>query len=246
MDRTDLLKQLIATKKFGSLESSLVEFAADFALRVKSFPYHTSRDFLKGERKGIFIQATQFLIDFGTQGDWDKFGKHILQHKDLFSVFVDAAIMSVRGPRLLRDVLNKCLLQYSIIDTNQRRHLTRDWTERKPNEPDILPTPSIHVHMILKIFPHVVYTVDKDERLPLHYAAGSATASYEVIMEVFKAYKDAASIRDPTTGLFPFQLAASNNNVEAAHSLLLANPNLVSSGINIHDSDRKRKRSSSV
>jgi hypothetical protein len=29
------------------------------------------------------------------------------------------------------------------------------------------------------------------------------------------------------TGLFPFQLAASNGNVEASFSLLLANPNLV-------------------
>ena len=191
----------------------------------------------------MFIQATDFLIDFGTQNEWDKFGKHIIQRMNLFSVFIDAVI-SVSGERLLRDVLNKCLLQYSIVDTDPRRILIPNWTVRKPNEPDILPTPSLHFQMVLELIPSVVQTKDKDERLPLHYAAASPTASYNVIMEVFKAYKQAASIRDPTTGLFPFQLAASNGNVEAAHGLLLANPNLVSSGIYIHD--RKRKRSSSA
>ena len=135
-------------------------------------------------------------------------------------------------------------IQHSITDTDRHEYLIRNWTVRKPGEPDILPTPSTHVQKVLELIPSVVQTVDKDKRLPLHYAAGSATASYDVIMDVFKVCKHAASIRDPTTGLFPFQLAASSNNVEAAHGLLLANPNLVSSGINIHV--RKRKRSSSA
>ncbi len=241
MDRTHLLKQLLVTNKFGSLEQSLVEFAADFARGCNSCL--RSKAILEGERKGVFIQATDFLIDFGTQNEWDKFGKHIIQRMNLFSVFIDAVI-SVSGERLLRDVLNKCLLQYSIVDPDPRRILIPNWTVRKPNEPDILPAPSLHFQMVLELIPSVVQTKDKDARLPLHYAAASPTASYNVIMEVFKAYKQAASIRDPTTGLFPFQLAASNGNVEAAHGLLLANPNLVSSGINIHD--RKRKRSSSA
>jgi len=241
MCRTYLLKQLLVTNKFGSLEQSLVEFAADFARGCYSCL--RSKEILEGERKGVFIQATDFLVDFGTQNEWDKFGKHIIQSMNLFSVFIDAVI-GVSGERLLRDVLNKCLLQYSIVDPDPRRILIPNWTVRKPNEPDILPTPSLHFQMVLELIPSVVQTKDKDERLPLHYAAASPTASYDVIMEVFKAYKQAASIRDPTTGLFPFQLAASNGNVEAAHGLLLANPNLVSSGIYIHD--RKRKRSSSA
>ncbi len=237
MDRANLLKQLLATEKFGSLESSLLEFAADFAKRVNSISYQKSKEMLEGERKGTFVQATDFLMEFGTQGDWDKFGKHILHYLDHFSVFIDA-VMGVSGQGLLQNVLNKCLLQYSITDYDT---WIRNWTARKPNGPGILPTPSLHFQKVLKLIPSVVQTQDKDKRLPLHYAAGAATASYEVIMNVFKAYKHAASIRDPTTGLFPFQLAAINNNVEAAHSLLLANPNLVYSGINVHD--RKRKRS---
>ncbi|KAK1741058.1 hypothetical protein QTG54_008310 [Skeletonema marinoi] len=139
------------------------------------------------------------------------------------------------------DVLNKCLVQYSITDVDTS---ISSWTVRKPDESDILPTPSLHVKKVIELCPGIVQTVDKDKRLPLHYAADASTASFEVVMEVFKAYKHAASIRDPMTGLFPFQLAASNGNYKASYSLLLANPNLVSSGIKV--SDRKRKRSSSV
>ncbi len=241
MDRTHLLKQLLVTNKFGSLESSLVDFAADFAKGTNFEGYHL-KVMLEGETKGVFVQATDFLIEFGTQGDCDKFGLHITQSLNLFSVFIDA-VMSVSGQGLLRDVLNKCLLQYSIIGHDWHRNLIHNWTVRKPNEPAILPTPSLHFQKVLELAPSVVQSMDKDKRLPLHYAAASAIASYDVIMDVFKAYKHAASIRDPMTGLFPFQLAASNGNVEAAHNLLLANPNLVSSGIHVHD--RKRKRSSS-
>ena len=79
------------------------------------------------------------------------------------------------------------------------------------------------------------------KRLPLHYATAASNASFEVVMEVFEAYKDGASISDPVTGLFPFQLAASNDNVEASFSLLLANPNLVFGGNKV--SEKKRKRS---
>ena len=105
--------------------------------------------------------------------------------------------MSDSGPEMLRDVLNKCLLQYSITN---RDSSIRDWTVRKSGEPDILPTPSLHVQKVLELYPSIVQTVDKDKRLPLHYAAASATASFDVTMEVFKAYKHAASIRDPVTG----------------------------------------------
>ena len=138
------------------------------------------------------------------------------------------------------DILNKCLLQYSIVSPDA----ISNWTVRTPNEPNILPTPSLHVKKVLEFYPNIVQMVDKDNRLPLHYATASSTASFEVIMEVFKAYKHAASIRD----LFPFQLAASSGNEKASFSLLLANPNLVSSattgGSDV--SDRKRKRSSTL
>eukprot|EP00985_Skeletonema_marinoi_P002535 scaffold1048_cov135-Skeletonema_marinoi.AAC.6 len=244
MDRTHLLEQLLVMNKFGSLQSSLVEFAVDFNRRVKSFGFSESEATLKGEEKDTFIEAAAFVIEYGTQTEWDKFGKWSIKTMDLFSAFIDAA-MNVRGPVLgpvlLQDVLNKCLLQYSITG---RDTSIRSWTVRKRNVRDILPTRSLHVQKVLELCPDIVQTVDKDKRLPLHYAAASATASFDVIMEVFNACEDAASIRDPMRGLFPFQLAASNGNYKASYSLLLANPNLVSSGIKV--SDRKRKRSSSV
>jgi len=240
MDRTHLLEQLLAMNKFGSLQSSLVEFAADFARRSANFYRNDVKATLEGERKDMFIQAAAFLIEFGTQNDFDRFGKLSIKSVDLFSVFINA-VLDTSGQELLRDILNKCLLQYSITEVDT---LISSWTVKKPDEPDILPTPSLHVKKVFELYPNVVQTVDKDKRLPLHCAADSSTASFEVVMEVFKAYKDAASIRDPMTGLFPFQLAASNDNVESSFSLLLANPNLVSSGIKV--SDRKRKRSSSA
>ena len=86
---------------------------------------------------------------------------------DLFSVFIDA-VMSESGQELFWNVLNKCLLQYSITDAGTS---INNWTVRKSNEPDILPTPSLHVQKVLELIPGVVHTVDKDKRLPLHYAA---------------------------------------------------------------------------
>jgi hypothetical protein len=140
---------------------------------------------------------------------------------------------------LLCDILNKCLLQYSIVSPDA----VSNWTVRTPNEPNILPTPSLHVKKVLELYPNIVQMVDKDNRLPLHYATTSNTVSFEVITEVFEASKQAASIREPISGLFPFQLAASIGNHKASFSLLLANPSLVSTGIK--DNDRKRKRNTS-
>ena len=225
INRAHLLKQLLATKKFGTLHTSLVEFVADFAQKAQSLHPSTSETKLKGESKSKFVQATAFLIEFGTQDDWDKFGKHIIKNLKLFSAFIDA-VMNENRLELLRDILNKCLLQYSITNTDSS---IDSWTVRKSGEPNILPTPSLHVQKILELYPSVVQTEDKDKRLPLHYATAYASASFDVTMEVFKAYEHAASIRDPATGLFPFQLAASNDNIEASFSLLLENPNLVSS-----------------
>ena len=237
---------LLTTNKFGTLQSYLAEFAADFARRAKSFSRSESEAKLKGEGKDILIQATAFVTEYGTQNDWDEFGKYTIMSVDFFSAFTNA-VLDVSGQGLLRDVLNKCLVQYSITGSDTS---VSSWTVKKANEPTILilPTPSLHVQKVLELCPGIVQAVDKDKRLPLHYAAASANASFEVFMKIFEANKDAASIRDPATGLFPFQLAASNGNYAASFSLLLANPNIVSSAVDDDDapdvSDRKRKRSS--
>lgn len=238
MNRTLLLEKLLATGKFGSLQPSLVEFAADFVKGIGKISIHNSKRQLEGEGKAQFVQAAAFVINYGTQHDCDKFGKWAITSMYLFSAFIDA-ITSVKGEGLLCDILNKCLLQYSIVSPDA----ISNWTVRTPNEPNILPTPSLHVKKVLELYPNIVQMVDKDNRLPLHYATTSNTVSFEVITEVFEASKQAASIREPISGLFPFQLAASIGNHKASFSLLLANPSLVSTGIK--DNDRKRKRNTS-
>ena len=59
----------------------------------------------------------------------------------------------------------------------------------------------------------------------------SCNAPHDSVVELFEANPRGASVRDPVSGLFPFMLAASNDNVAASYNLLLANPSLVISGI---------------
>ncbi len=104
--------------------------------------------------------------------------------------------------------------------------------------------------------PNLAHLTDEDGRLPLHYAAANGLL-YETVTCVLEANLKAASVRDPVTGLYPFMLSASNKNTAATMDLLLANPNLVMSGIpgfeggdgnNDEDgkNDKKRKRSAST
>mmetsp|Transcript_7002 Transcript_7002/g.10756 ORF Transcript_7002/g.10756 Transcript_7002/m.10756 type:complete len:276 (-) Transcript_7002:51-878(-) len=236
LNRALLLGRLLSTNKFGSLEVPLNDFAADFTKGLEQIYHDASQAKLK-ENDELFVQAIMFSMDFGTQSVWNKLGCWAIRTQELFSAFI-SAIMNVRGHGLLRDVLNKCLIQYSITAVHTRINC---WTVRNSvNDPQILPTPSLHVQKILAIYPNVVRTGDKVKRLPLHYATAASNAAFEVVMEVFEAYKDGASISDPVTGLFPFQLAASNDNVEASFSLLLANPNLVFGGSKVIEKKRKR------
>lgn len=70
-------------------------------LLIKSRKKIASRVDIVNKIKGIFVQATEFLIEFGTQVDWNRFGGHITQSLNLFLVFIDA-VMSVSGQGLLR------------------------------------------------------------------------------------------------------------------------------------------------
>jgi len=244
MDRTHLLKHLLDQKMFGSLQKPLAEFVDDF-IKGLGLVIENSTDCnaletkLKGDGKHIYVQAAAFLIKYGTQNDWDGFGEQIIKKKSIFSTLIEAIISDdVDGKRLLRDILNKCLLRIFISYTNS------DWIRGLKFEPR---NATLHVQKVLELCPSVARIVDKDKRLPLHHAVASSVqsynASFEVVMKVFNAYKPAASIRDPITKLYPFQLAASNRNYKASFSLLLENPNLVSSAINgTKGRGRKRKR----
>ena len=240
MNRTHLLKHLIDQKRFGSLQTPLTEFVADF---IQGLPLVIERDCngldskLKGDEKDTFVQATAFVIKYGTQNDWKRFGELSFKKKSIFFALIAAIVSNdANGEILLRDILNKCLVRSYISYNNS------DWIRGMKFGPN---NATLHIQKLLELCPSVARMADKDMRLPLHHAAASATRchTFEAVTKVFNAYKPAATMRDPITKLYPFQLAASNHNYKASFSLLLENPNLVASAINVPKSrGRKRKR----
>ena len=87
---------------------------------------------------------------------------------------------------------------------------------------------------MLEECPGVVFQRDSEKRLPLHHAIASSTASFETVTDIFNAHPKAASLRDPVTRLYPFMLASHMTDVSGSLSLLLANPNLVIGGDEVH------------
>jgi len=140
----------VVQRQRGSIHLfSTYDFAADFTKGLEQIYHDTSQAKLK-ESDELFVQATVFSMDFGTQSVWNKLGCWAIRTQDLFSAFI-GAIMNVRGHGLLRDVLNKCLIQYSITAVHTR---ISHWTVRNNvNDPQILPTPSLHVRRYFQYTP---------------------------------------------------------------------------------------------
>lgn len=120
------------------------------------------------------------------------------------------------------------------------------------NNKGLIVPPSItHICKVLEAYPNLVSVADEQDRLTLHYAAGSSTASNESIEYIFQADQKSASVRDPTTGLYPFMAAGSNGyKISASFELLRANPNLVVGGtqasVDDEENEKKRKKSLSM
>ena len=241
MNRMLLLKHLMDQKMFGSLQTPITDFAADFMQGLPSVIERKSKELdskLKGDEKGTFVVATAIVIKYGTQNHWKRFGELIIKKKSIFFALIAAIMSYVKGEILLRDILNNCLVRCYIS------YSTSDWNRGLPFSPN---NATLHIQKLLELSPSVARRLDKNMRLPLHYAAASdirsSNITFEIVRRVFNAYKPAATMRDPITKLYPFQLAASNNNYKASFSLLLENPNLVASAINVPKSrGRKRKR----
>ncbi len=244
LNRTHLLKHLLDQRKFGSLQTPLKEFVGDFLVGLwKDIDTNTGckalDSKLKGGGKDSFVQAVSFVIDHGATYAKERFGLWSIKKKSIFTALIEAIKGDdVGGKRLLRDVLNKCLIPNFITYRNS------DWVKGEKFSPR---NSTLHIQHVLEVCPSIARMIDEDKRLPLHHAAApwvqSYNNSFEVVMRVFTAYKPAASIRDPITKLYPFQLAASRRNHKASFSLLLENPSLVSSAINRNKSrGRKRKR----
>lgn len=244
MNRTHLLKHLLDQRKFGSLKAPLKEFVGDFVVGMHRLTNNSTSckaldALLKGDGRDSFVQAISFIIDHGTQDEKERFGLWSIKKKSIFIALIDAIKNDdVGGKRLIRDILNKCLIPNFITYSNS------DWVKGLKFHPH---NSTLHIRKVFQVCPSIAQMVDEEKRLPLHHAAASAVQSYnnsyEVVMRVFNAYKPAAMIRDPVTKLYPFQLAASRRNYKASFSLLLENPSLVSSAINRNKGrGRKRKR----
>ena len=103
---------------------------------------------------------------------------------------------------------SKCLVLHSVTSTY-------GWPNHKKEDGSGI-HPSSHVRKVLEAYPDMAQRTDKDGRLTLHHAVGSSSVPFEAVMDIFKANPKSASVRDPVSGLYPFMLAASNDNIAAS------------------------------
>ena len=237
-NRTILLWEVLANR-YDFMQVCLTHFAEDFSMYLVNV---TKRE-MEGDNQSTLVKALSYVMAHGNTDDHGRLGKWAILSEELFTAFL--AAVSSQSTRLefetltfLLDVLNKCLVHNSIA---------RIWAWSSLVQPIIngnqtLP-PSLHLRRILIEFPDLPILEDGDKRLTLHHASDSNTASYENVMDVFEANPKAASVRDPVTNLYPFMLAASADNTNAAFTLLIANPTLVIGGNQAKVDGRKRKRS---
>ena len=245
------------------IQSSLEDFASDFVNGLTHGGDHSTTNLLKGGQQKVFVKAICYLMTHGS--DLLTYGKHHLgswakSTEDTLSTLLTAITTHSTELRydaqvLLRDILNKCLVQYSTTSAS-------GWNN--PLREDRTRDPSLHIQRVLKDHPNLPRMVDGDGRITLHYAAATLAAPVtsvyhrndkrappETIEHILKANPAGASVRDPITGMYPFMLTAVSDTVKSVSStftLLLANPSLVMSGIQEEDTagSRKRKRSDST
>ncbi len=203
----------------------------------------TKRELENYDNQRTLVKALSYVMAHGNTDDHGRLGKWAILSEELFTALIAAVSsqstsLEFQTQSFLLDVLNKCLVHNSIA---------RPWAWSSLVHPIIngnqtLP-PSLHLRRILIEFPDLPILEDGYNRLTLHHASDSNTASYENVMTVFEANPKAASVRDPVTNLYPFMLAASADNTNAAFTLLIANPTLVIGGNQAKVDGRKRKRS---
>ena len=239
------------------LQTCLVNFAKDF---VAALDRSGSSGLLRGDKQKVFVKAICYTMTHVTNDNQRNiWGRWAINSPDVLSALLEAipaqsTALGYNSEVLLRDILNKCLVQNS----------TSWYGRSNPRREDGTIDPSLHVQRLLTDYPNLPRMMDDDGRVTLHYAAASRSdltaanqrAPFDTIKHILNAYPEGASIRDPVTRLYPFMLAAdaqnvyhAESNVSASFSLLLANPSLVMSGIQeeVDTGDsRKRKRSASM
>ena len=261
LNRADLISKLHAYP-CDFIESSLEDFARDFAFGLDNGDDYSLTSRLKGDTtQKVFVKAIFYFMAHGSDHSTHRhrLGRWAISSEDTLSTLLTAITthsteLEFDAQTFLRDILNKCLVPYSTSYSGWSSH---------PRREEFSVDPSLHIQRVLKDHPNLPQMVDGDGRITLHYAAATFTAPVtsvygtierarpETIEHILKANPAGASVRDPVTGLYPFMLAAGNNearSVSSSFSLLLANPSLIMSGIKEEDtagSSRKRKRSDS-
>jgi len=247
LDQGGRCMELHATNKCSITRGCLVNFAVNVAPGLQGNHYTIIQKCLTGGKQTLFLKCIRVFMEYGEQKGMDAVGKRVISHGDLFSTLVksisESTIDGIDSRALLRDILNKCLVQHSIPDCGWKNHgISTD-----ANGSVVVP-PSLHIRHVLQACPNLAHEADEDGRLTLHHATGSINASHETIECIFEANSKAASVRDPVTRLYPFMLAGSNVRTTASFKLLLADPNLVLGGTQVDagENDKKRKRSPSM
>ena len=267
VDTGALIADLHEKFECKTTQDAMCVFAADFPNRAQDSTYNQLYSSLwqygsnmKPNRLASWLKCIRIVILNGKQVKVDGLGKKIISYQNIFSSLLEAAAeasMCADGDDqiYLLDMLNKLLVQQS-IDSDVacgcgRSRCECKWkndgsTESTENGVAASVPPSMHIQMTLKADPSLARTKDKDGRFPNHYAAESGI--YESVVCILEANPKACIVPDPDSGLYPFMLAANNENTAAAFELLLADPNLVLGGIPVDEEEggKKRKRSPSM
>jgi len=241
---TLLLWKVLDKNPYGFMPGALADFAYDFS---KDLSLVTTRE-LKGTNQNILVEALRYIIAYGDSEAHKRFGEWSVSSSELFTTFLSAVSpqstdLDFETQSFLLSVLNKCLVHKSVT----RHYMWRSLIDPSGNITDEaqrnIAVQSMHIRMIVEKFPHLPAIEDDNNRLTLHHVIESTTAPSDAVMIILEANPAGASVRDPITNLYPFMLAGISDKMDAAHSLLLANPTLVAGGIPTAVADnRKRKR----
>ena len=242
MNRGQVLRKIQGLNGYPEdfLQPHLVEFASDFVASLNNTTTTVVIRQLTGttpsdmSNKRIFVRTIDDLFKYGEDSAKLGFGAFFCKSNDILTALLKLLTESPKLHNKLAIVFNNSLVQTSI---SSLYGWSDGWEMNGRNK-------SIHIRKALQALPTLAKK-KLEGRPPLHYAAASNTASFDTVMDILEANPEAASVSDPVSGLFPFQLAASNGNIGASFSLLLADPTLVLTGIQLGDTTeetRKRKR----
>ena len=245
LNRALLLWNVQHSARYSFIQACLVDFAVDFVKGLQTGGTTMLTRTLENDSSKIsFVRAVSYVIGHGAESVFNDFGNWATIYETrlaaLLKIVAESNNAGMAPQRMILDILNKCLVQQSVT-------LPYGWPGQKKEDGSV--PRSIHVRRVLDDYPDTAQKMDSKGRFTLHHACANTSTSFETVMNVLEANPKGVSVRDPVSGLYPFMLAASKDNVAASFSLLLANPSLVLGGtiqVDAVDAKKKRKRSPSM